>query len=500
MAWTDAVITNSGLALLSEVIDRHTLTISDAVIGSGTVQASALMAQTAITEPINVSAQISEANNLSEGIGKLIRIQIRNTDVTSPQTMRQIGLYASLDDSDNVVLFAIMQDNIGENIPSEEEYPDFLIEFSAAVALSQIDGITVKISGSAIVTKDMLDTTSNSTLAAAKSYTDTQSAAALASAKAYTDNGDSSTLAAAKSYSAPLNHTHTTSDITNFPTSLPANGGNADTLNIPFYNGIDILDFASENAEKGKLTCVRIMNSTSCPTNHGYDINDNDFCYRIFKILDNSSWLTIIGIDVRSNDIFVQSRIDDVWSGWKRINDGGNADTVDGKHASDFASSAHPIITGNITMEVNDTADYKGMIIPWIDNSIRLRTVDRDEKNYADLVIRPDGSAIIEKMEEGEVVSRRNTSDGGNAAALENHPASDFVLKSEYDAHAANAEVHVTTGAQTFSGAKTFAGQLIPAGASDVATPQARKIYAGTADLTAGTSALETGAIYLVYE
>lgn len=116
---------------------------------------------------------------------------------------------------------------------------------------------------------------------------------------------------------------------------------------------------------------------------------------------------------------------------------GGNADTVDGKYASDFASSAHPIITGNITMEVNNTADYKGMIIPWIDNSIRLRTVDRDEKNYADLVIRPDGSAIIEKMEEGEVVSRRNTSDGGNAAALENHPASDFVLKSEYDALAA---------------------------------------------------------------
>lgn len=30
---------------------------------------------------------------------------------------------------------------------------------------------------------------------------------------------------------APNDHTHTTSDITNFPTSLPANGGDADTVN-----------------------------------------------------------------------------------------------------------------------------------------------------------------------------------------------------------------------------------------------------------------------------
>ena len=58
----------------------------------------------------------------------------------------------------------------------------------------------------------------------------------------------------------------------------------------------------------------------------------------------------------------------------------------------------------------------------------------------------------------------------------------------------------VSTSAQTFAGDKTFNGQVIPAGASDVGTAQARKIYAGTEDLTAGTSELETGVIYLVYE
>lgn len=47
----------------------------------------------------------------------------------------------------------------------------------------------------------------------------------------YADNGDSATLAAAKSYAAPLNHAHAVSDITDFPSSLPANGGNAATVN-----------------------------------------------------------------------------------------------------------------------------------------------------------------------------------------------------------------------------------------------------------------------------
>ena len=67
-------------------------------------------------------------------------------------------------------------------------------------------------------------------------------------------------------------------------------------------------------------------------------------------------------------------------------------------------------------------------------------------------------------------------------------------------AASASAAGLVSTGAQTLAGNKTFNGQVIPAGASAVGTAQARKIYAGTSDMTAGTTKLETGAIYLVYE
>lgn len=46
----------------------------------------------------------------------------------------------------------------------------------------------------------------------------------------------------------------------------------------------------------------------------------------------------------------------------------------------------------------------------------------------------------------------------------------------------------------------TMTGQLTAGGTQEPAAAQVRNIYAGTADLTAGTTPLETGTIYLVYE
>lgn len=46
----------------------------------------------------------------------------------------------------------------------------------------------------------------------------------------------------------------------------------------------------------------------------------------------------------------------------------------------------------------------------------------------------------------------------------------------------------------------TATGPIIAGGTQDIATSQVRNISAGTTDLTAGTSALATGSLYLVYE
>ena len=41
------------------------------------------------------------------------------------------------------------------------------------------------------------------------------------------------------------------------------------------------------------------------------------------------------------------------WSDWKNIADGGNADTVDGKHASDFIKLTGGTMSGMLTAQPN---------------------------------------------------------------------------------------------------------------------------------------------------
>ena len=48
-----------------------------------------------------------------------------------------------------------------------------------------------------------------------------------------------------------------------------------------------------------------------------------------------------------------------------------------------------------------------------------------------------DGATFIRRSDGTTWKDWKNISDGGNAAMLESHPASDFVLKTDYDALAA---------------------------------------------------------------
>ena len=76
--------------------------------------------------------------------------------------------------------------------------------------------------------------------------------------------------------------------------------------------------------------------------------------------------------------------------------------------------------------------------------------------------------------------------------------------QSSLDAHINNkSNPHGVTAGQTgalpLSGG-TMTGSLKAMSSPAVGTAQARNIYAGTSDMTAGSSTLATGTIYLVYE
>lgn len=154
MGWSNAVITNAGLAIIAQAVSGGTLIIDSAGLGGGTVDTTALMAQTELTTPLTVSAVIAAKGTLENGIS--VRVQIRNTGVTVTQHMKQVGLFARAGTEDPV-LFAIMQNDTGEEIPPESEYPDFMIEFTAAIAVSNTDNIVVTISTSAVITQAALD-------------------------------------------------------------------------------------------------------------------------------------------------------------------------------------------------------------------------------------------------------------------------------------------------------------------------------------------------------
>ena len=81
--------------------------------------------------------------------------------------------------------------------------------------------------------------------------------------------------------------------------------------------------------------------------------------------------------------------------------------------------------------------------------------------------------------------------DVGAAAADHTHTAADVGAAAASHNQAAST---ITAG--------TLAGQVVANGTAvaTLGTAQVRNIYAGTSDLTAGSSSLTTGAIYFVYE
>ena len=176
--WNDNAITDVGMELFEYSLTAgKTLTLSRAAVGGGHVESAELKDQTELSSVLaDVTVLIAEQLRLEGSSGIQIKLQIRNDGITSACTYKQVGIYAT--DGETEVLFAIYQDANGEEIPSETDYPDFMEIFTAVIALSQTYNVNVTVSSLAYVTKEEL----------------------------------SSSLGG----KADIEHTHTTSDITDY--------------------------------------------------------------------------------------------------------------------------------------------------------------------------------------------------------------------------------------------------------------------------------------------
>ena len=137
------------------------------------------------------------------------------------------------------------------------------------------------------------------------------------------------------------------------PTSLPANGGNADrisnvTIDDIFHsvglNAISDIDNTSGNWSVGIVTVWEGVSGTfpdNCPDwviINQYKTSGNHFVMQTCITIEN-----IPKMWVRSKHVDFES-----WGSWQRVNDDGNADTLDGMHASDFVKYTGGIMIGEL--------------------------------------------------------------------------------------------------------------------------------------------------------
>ena len=163
------------------------------------------------------------------------------------------------------------------------------------------------------------------------------------------------------------------------PTTLPANGGTAETISDW---GVQTVSDAN-NAPYG-------FSNTSPDSANAPD----------------TFWATILTVGGIANGYKQQFafpwgagrvtkyRVQDNgnWGSWINVADGGNADTVDGKHAGDFAASINPTIIGSIKIMGYSTNTVQS-IFPDGD-TIRIRNLDSETSqtnNYADIIITTSG-------------------------------------------------------------------------------------------------------------
>lgn len=158
--WDSITITNRGVNLLSGMINGSKLTFTRAAIGSGTVPDDELAAQTDISEPINAPALIAGKREAESGNGIVVRLQIRNDGVTEGTRMRQVGLFAQTDHHEEI-LFGILQNEIGEEIPAYADFSQLLLEIDITVAIGRTNNISVEISSNVYPSREEFEALRN---------------------------------------------------------------------------------------------------------------------------------------------------------------------------------------------------------------------------------------------------------------------------------------------------------------------------------------------------
>lgn len=235
MEWNNYCVTNAGVEVLKKAIGGKKVTITAAKSGTDTVPESELKEQSVLSGTMR-NATIANATNQPEGYR--VTLRVTNTGVKSSYIFKQLGLFATAED-ESEVLFAILQSENGETVPDESEL--YTYDVSLIIAISDTSNITVNVDKTSYVTEEELD----------GHKTDKTNPHGVTKAQVGLGNADntsdvnkpiSSATQTALNGKSDKAHKHKTADISDMPSALPADGGNADTVDGKHAN-----DFAASN-------------------------------------------------------------------------------------------------------------------------------------------------------------------------------------------------------------------------------------------------------------
>lgn len=150
--WTDAAVTNDGVAMLNEWMAGRTIKVVSAYGGTGTVDVEELAAQTGLADPRQTLRLLGEENGTD---GKTVQVQLSNAEVTEEYELNQVGVFALLDpgretETEPKLLF-IMQDEKGVAIPSNVD-GSFLLELYCLIGITNNGRFQVSVDAAGVAT------------------------------------------------------------------------------------------------------------------------------------------------------------------------------------------------------------------------------------------------------------------------------------------------------------------------------------------------------------
>lgn len=144
-AWTNAVLTDKGRALLAKLTQGNTLDITRAVTGAGLVTPGYLSTQTEVTAP----KQTLTFKPVSyPEVGKCaFPVSLTNDGLTTGYKATQIGVFASDPDEGEILFFIVQTKDAesGTNIPNETEMPGYSAEWTFYFQYGQADSVNVTV-------------------------------------------------------------------------------------------------------------------------------------------------------------------------------------------------------------------------------------------------------------------------------------------------------------------------------------------------------------------